>query len=194
MGRPAKHREDDFIDAAATLFAEGGARAVTMSAVARAVGAPSGSVYHRFADRPALLAAVWTTTLRAFHAGYLDALGPDPSPRSVAAAGEWIVRWCGRAPGRAAVLHAGVRAFEPDSWSEQARADLAAIETTQQRIVASIVDRLAETTGLPADQLAFAVIDLPLAAVRRHLLAGQAPPASTGTLVRHLTERLLRPR
>ena len=57
MGRPARFAADELLDVALDLAAAGGPEAVTMAGVAEAAGAPSGSVYHRFAGRPALLGA-----------------------------------------------------------------------------------------------------------------------------------------
>ena len=54
MPRPAIFTLDELLDAAAALLAADGPSAVTMSAVARAAGAPSGSMYHRFPTRAAL--------------------------------------------------------------------------------------------------------------------------------------------
>jgi AcrR family transcriptional regulator len=44
MPRPARFTLDELLDAAAALLAADGASAVTMSAVARAADAPSGSM------------------------------------------------------------------------------------------------------------------------------------------------------
>ena len=73
MGRPARYDVDSLLDGAVALAASGGPAAVTMTAVASAVGAPSGSVYHRFPTRAALLSALWLRTLERFHAGLLAA-------------------------------------------------------------------------------------------------------------------------
>ena len=54
MPRPARFTLDELLDAAAALLAADGPAAVTMSAVARAAHAPSGSMYHRFPTRAAL--------------------------------------------------------------------------------------------------------------------------------------------
>lgn len=193
MGRPPVHSDQDFIDAAAALFASGGARAVTMIAVARSVGAPSGSIYHRFPDRPALLAALWLRTLRRFQAGYREALGPDPTPEDAVEATAWVVDWCRANLAEALVLQAGSRTFDPENWPAEARAELAAIDAAMRRTIRSTVRAVARHTGRPRDQVAFAVLDLPLAAVRRHLLAGQPPPPKTTKLVRGLAERLILP-
>lgn len=191
MGRPAEHTEQDFIDAAAELFASGGARAVTMMAVARSVGAPSGSVYHRFPDRPALLAALWLRTLRRFQQAYRDVLGSDPTAQDAVEATAWIVDWCRENLSEAVVLQAGSRTFDREHWPAEAQAELADMDAAMQRLVANTVRAVAADTGRPQDQVAFAVLDLPLAAVRRHLLAGEPPPPRTTSLVRSLAERIM---
>jgi AcrR family transcriptional regulator len=191
MGRPPLHSADDFVDAATRLFAEGGIRALTMNAVAREISAPSGSIYHRFPDRAALLAAVWFRTTGDFQHGYLDVLGGPVTPANAVRAAVWTVHWCRSHLSEAVVLQAGVRTFEPDQWPEAARTELAARDENSKREIDRAIRLLAKETGRPADQIAFAMLDLPLAAVRRHLLAGEVPPKRTDKLVREMAGLLL---
>jgi len=191
MGRPPRHSADDVVDAATRLFAEGGVRALTMNAVARDISAPSGSIYHRFSDRAALLAAVWFRTTGDFQRGYFDVLGDPATPASAVDAAVWIVDWCRTHLPQAVVLQAGVRTFEPEQWPEAARMELATRVESSKRDIDKAIRQLAKETGRPADQLAFALLDLPLAAVRRHLLAGEVPPKRTGKLVRDMVGLLL---
>ena len=67
MVAATKYTEEQILDAAATLVADAGLESVSVAAIARVVGAPSGSIYHRFASRKHLLGALWvrTTTLYA---------------------------------------------------------------------------------------------------------------------------------
>lgn len=191
MGRPPIRSGDDFLDAAAQLFSARGSRALTMNAVARAIRAPSGSIYHRYPDRAALLAALWLRTARNFQCGYFKVLGDAPTPSSAVRTAVWTVDWCrGHVPD-AVVLEAGVRTFEPDEWNEAARHELAMIDNEVQQRITDAVRALTEQTGRPADQISFAMVDLPLAAVRRHLLAGKAPPKRTTTLVREVASLIL---
>lgn len=191
MGRPSTHTTDDFLDAAAGLFAEGGARALTMRAVARAVGAPSGSIYHRFSDRPALLAALCLRTTRRFETSYLGAMGAQPTPASTVEATAWIVDWCRTHLSEAIVLQAGVQAFGPDEWRQSAKTELDEAMRAQRRGLAKIVKTLADQTGVPRDQVAFCLIDLPLAVVRRHLVAAEPPPPAASRLARALSTAIL---
>lgn len=187
MGRPAAHDADQLLDAAAELFARGGARALTMAAVARASGAASGSVYHRFPDRAALLAALWLRTVSRFQQGYREAIGEQPTPGGVAAAGAWVVTWCRDHLPEAIVLQAGARAFDPDTWSAANRKALAENEAAVREFARRTVETIAAQAQRPRDQVAFTVFELPLAVMRSSLRAGRRPPARDVELVRGLT-------
>ncbi|HLU76197.1 MAG TPA: SRPBCC family protein [Nonomuraea sp.] len=87
---------------------DGGPGAVTMTAVARSAGAPSGSVYHRFPGRPALLAALWLRTVDRFQQGFLAALDTDPPSQAAPAAARHVIEWSRAHP--AGGPHPAVRA------------------------------------------------------------------------------------
>ena len=59
MARPTKFTESQILDAAAAIIAAAGPGAATMSAIGTAIGAPSGSLYHRFRTRDELLGRLW---------------------------------------------------------------------------------------------------------------------------------------
>lgn len=190
MGRSAVHTRAALLDAAVGLFADGGARAVTMSAVARAAGAPSGSVYHRFPDRGSLLAALWQQTEADFREAYRVALG-DPTPRRAVEAAAWIVQWCRREPDRAAVLNAGPHAFGPHSWPEEARRVHHAALREMEAELGKVTAQVARAAGVRRDEAAFAMFGLPLAVVGQYLRVPEPVPASAVGLVRRLATRLL---
>ena len=191
MGRPAAHSVDEFVDAAVRLFAAGGVRAVTMTSVAREVGVHSGSVYHRFAGRPALLAAVWLRTERRFHQQLLGVVADHPGAEGVVRASGWIVDWCRDNAEEAAVLHAGVRAFSPDTWPAQARTELAENTATRDKETARVVRELRAGTGRHADEILLALIDLPVSVVSRYLARGAVPPASATRLTRRIARLIM---
>lgn len=66
MVRTARFTAQAFIDAAIELVADGGAATASPAAIAQKVGAPTGSLYHRFESRAALLAAAWGQVHGAF--------------------------------------------------------------------------------------------------------------------------------
>ena len=193
MGRAQRHSDDDFVDAAAALFASGGDRALTMTSVSRQIGASNGAIYHRYPDRTALRAALWLRTARRFQTDYFDFLGDRPTVADVVAAGVWVTEWCRNHLAQAIVLQAGARAFHPDEWSDSARAELEALDAATRARVAGVVEGIAARTGRQRDEIAFTLFDLPLAAVRRHLLAGEPPPRRVDDLVRALTKAVLAP-
>lgn len=193
MGRPAAHDADQLLDAAAGLFAQGGARALTMAAVARAAGASSGSVYHRFPDRPSLLAALWLRTVSRFQEEYREVLGERPTPAGAVTAAAWMVTWCRDHLPEAIILQAGARAFDPATWSAADRKALAEHEAAVRDFGRRTVESIARQARRPRDQVAFTVIELPLAVMRSSLLAGRQPPLRDVDLVRGLAEAFLCP-
>jgi AcrR family transcriptional regulator len=183
MPRPARYTLDELLDAAALLAANGPA-AVTMSAVARATGAPSGSLYHRFPTRAALCGELWIRTEERFHAGFTAALSDsdDPQTRCVAAA-RFTVQWCRDHPVEARVLLAGAEMLDLADWPDDLMGRRRRLHRTLRGLLA----------GLPgdADRVNAAVIDVPYAVVRRHLLAGKAIPASADAIVEDCARALV---
>lgn len=66
MARPRKHDLEGLLDAAETLLSESGPSALTVRAVADAVGASTGSLYHAFRSRNELLGRMWLRAARRF--------------------------------------------------------------------------------------------------------------------------------
>ncbi|QYN16687.1 TetR/AcrR family transcriptional regulator [Amycolatopsis sp. DSM 110486] len=193
MGRPPAYTTAQFLDAATALFAGGGARAVTMAATAKAAGAPNGSIYHRFADRPELLAALWITTLRDFQDDFIALLGPAPSVDDAIAAAASVVHWCRRHPAGAHVLDAGKQAFSPADWSPSATADLARAENELKAAIKHATATLPSSVGCTAEDVVLALVEVPRAVVHRYLSGGRTPPPKAADLVARSARKLLRP-
>jgi AcrR family transcriptional regulator len=185
MPRPALFTLDGLLDAAAALLAADGPSAVTMSAVARAAGAPSGSMYHRFPTRAALCGELWLRTEERFHAGVTAALATsaDPQGRCVAAA-RFTVQWCREHPVEAQVLLVGADALGAADWPDE-------LISRRKRLHRALRRTLA---GMPADpdRVNAAVIDIPYAVVRRHLMARHAIPPSADAIVEDCARALIR--
>ncbi|MEU5038936.1 TetR/AcrR family transcriptional regulator [Streptomyces rubiginosohelvolus] len=177
MARPPRFDSDQLLDAAVRLAADGGPAAVTMSAVAQAVGAPSGSVYHRFAGRPALLAEVWLRTVERFQDEYAHSLDREPDPhRAARAAARHVVAWSRAHPRQAALLLHGPEAFGQADWppGHRERADGGNRRTLAR--LAALGTALGATGPQDRERIALAVVEVPLSVVRRHLRAGEALP------------------
>jgi AcrR family transcriptional regulator len=179
MGRPARHDTDSLLDAAVRLVEAGGPRALSVAAVAREAGGPSGSVYHRFAGRPALAAALWLRTVERFQEGFLAALAHGEPPR----AARHVVAWCREHHGEARILLYGAADFDQDRWSDDERA---ALDAMNARVFAAV-----RGLGGDLDKVTLALVDLPAALVRRHLRAGAAIPARAEDLAEETAVLLL---
>ncbi|NRQ32544.1 TetR/AcrR family transcriptional regulator [Nonomuraea sp. NN258] len=177
MGRPPRHDVDRLLDAAADLVSDAGPATVTIAAVARAAGAPSGSIYHRFPSRASLLAALWLRTLGRFHEGYLAALDSEPAVDAAPAAARHVVAWCRANPGESRVLLYGPADFDEAGWPEEARELLRAANDRLRAALDALAGRLGAAAPADRERLYLAAVDLPYATVRRHHLAGRPLPA-----------------
>jgi AcrR family transcriptional regulator len=184
MPRPSRFSVDALLDAAAELLAADGPAAVTMSAVARATGAPSGSMYHRFPTRAALCGDLWLRTEERFHSGFAAALATsdDPQARCVAGA-RYTVQWCREQPIEAQVLLAGADALCRADWPADLTARRERLHRRLRRLLA----------GVRADpeRVNAVLIDIPYAIVRRHLLAHRTIPASAERIVEDCARALI---
>ncbi|MGK8486338.1 TetR/AcrR family transcriptional regulator [Nocardia asiatica] len=169
------HDTDHILDTAARLLRDGGPAGVTVSAVVRTAGVPSGSVYHRFPDRAALLGALWTRTLARYHTAAYPLFDGDPVEAAVALA-EYTVRWCTASPLDAHVLLTGAARFGADAWPDVVRAERDAENERWNDAIRDLVHRLRARTGHSRTAVVLAAVDLPIAAVRRYLTSGSAIP------------------
>ncbi|MEU6310732.1 TetR/AcrR family transcriptional regulator [Streptomyces sp. NPDC047014] len=192
MARPPRFDSDQLLDAAVRLAAAGGPAAVTMSAVAQAVGAPSGSVYHRFAGRPALLAEVWLRTVERFQEGYAEALDREPDPhRAARAAARHVVAWSRSHPRQAALLLHGPEEFGRADWPAEHRARADGGNRRMLARLAALGTALGATGSRDRERIALAVVEVPLSVVRRHLRAGEPLPPYAEDLAEESAAALL---
>ncbi|MER6948996.1 TetR/AcrR family transcriptional regulator [Nonomuraea sp. NPDC000554] len=173
MARPAKFDADQILDAAAAVAAESGQGAVTVTAVAARLGAPSGSIYHRYGSRDLLLAHLWIRTVRRFQEGFLHAAETGNLAEAVRRAAAHTVRWSAEHPDEARLL---LRYHVEDlrlAWPQELGEELSRLNTAS----VEAMRRLAERSGHgDLERVVFALVDIPLAAVRRHLSRGGAIP------------------
>ncbi len=105
MGRAEQFDSETILDAALAEGAASGFERLSASAVARRLGAPSGSLYHRYSNRDAMVAALWLRTVRRFQAAYLAVLAADePAAKRIHAAIDCVFDWCVRNPSQARLL------------------------------------------------------------------------------------------
>jgi AcrR family transcriptional regulator len=191
MGRPALHDTQTLLDVARTIAADHGPASVTISAVSAASGAPSGSLYHRFDDRAALLGQLWLRTTGRFQSGFLAALDSAPGIEGCVAAAAYVVTWSRDHPAEARLLARGPDDFAADDWPAPTRRQAAADRRALSKALRQRAGELGEPD--PLDRILLATVDLPLAIVRRHLQAGpQAKlPHDVGALVEQTARAIL---
>ncbi|KJY41969.1 TetR family transcriptional regulator [Streptomyces sp. NRRL B-1568] len=199
MARPPRFDSDQLLDAAVRLAAASGPGAVTMSAVASEVQAPSGSVYYRFPGRNALLAEVWLRTIERFQEGYLAALGSEAPSTSAAArqaaraAARHVVAWSRANPQEAALLLYCPEDFGRADWSEEHRHRADFDNHRVYTALAALASTLGADGPQDADRVTLALIDLPLSLVRRHLRADAPLPPHAEQLAEDCSDALLGP-
>ncbi|MFW0787486.1 TetR family transcriptional regulator [Gordonia sp. CPCC 206044] len=170
MGRRPRFSTDEILDAALELVIAGGPAAATATAVGRAIGAPSGSVYHRFASRDEMMARLWLRTIENYQRPVIEAVGVDDLDAAADAAIAHCFDWTTEHRGEAALLllydKSDIAAAWPDTLARELRehnhAARAALRAYARR-------RYGSDDPAVMDRVTYALVDLPYAAVRRHL-------------------------
>jgi AcrR family transcriptional regulator len=180
LGRPRLHSEDAILDTARDLVLDGGARSATLNAIAKTSGVPKGSIYHRFASLEEILARMWIRAVRRSQGAFLEAL-EQPDATSAAVAGALSIHdFAEREPADARLL-ASLRREDLIEGAEaaQLRRDLEQLNEPLQDAVQKLARRLfGQATRANVDRTLSAVVDLPIGAVRRHLIAGAPLPGT----------------
>jgi AcrR family transcriptional regulator len=183
--RPAKFSEDQILDAAMRLVAEGGPGAATIAGIAGLLGAPVGSIYHRFESRDLLLAKLWIRTIKRFQVGFVEALGADDVDEAALGAALYNVQWTRDHLEEARVLLLYRSEDLAEKWPEELGEELA---TLNAGVFSAIKEYAQRRYGKDADanmlrRVVFALVDVPYAAGRRHLINGEPPPPQIDDLV-----------
>jgi AcrR family transcriptional regulator len=172
----------DFLDAALALAAERGPSAVTVGAITARLRAPTGSFYHRFVSRNALLGALWLRTVLDFQVGVTAALDADDGLQAALHTPIWAREHLDAA--RLLLLY-DRDDFVQDDWPKELRERVAEM-TTRMEAGASRRARVVFGRDGPEEaQLAqFLIASLPVAAVRQYLVRREPPPPHVDRLIR----------
>jgi AcrR family transcriptional regulator len=195
MPRQAMFSETQILDATATLVAAGGPRAATIGAIGACLKAPSGSIYHRFPSRDVLLGRLWLRKAAFFQNRLVEALaqsvplaaGLDAAlslPRSVRA---------DFAGARVMLLHRRDDFLDGD-WPADMAAEAAQLRRQVDDALKDLARRLFGRANAKALRLtSFSILDVPFAAVRRHVAANEVPPAYVDDLIEKAYGALIAP-
>ncbi len=169
MAPPRKHETDVILDAARALVLDGGPRAASVAAIAKASGAPPGTLYHRFGNRNGILTAAWLRALERFQARAMAANADTPAESAVAMAVA-AISFARELPDDARLLltirPGDLLDGEPDAAFQET---LAAMNAPLTERIANLARQLyGSSYPRSVDAVARAVADLPYAVVRRH--------------------------
>ena len=183
MGRPRIHDSDQLLDAAADIAASEGPAALSMAGVAKATGAPSGSVYHLFPTRATLLGELWLRSIRAFQSGYLEELDGEDPVRSCIDAGTFVVTWSRENQREARIFLHGSREFGAADWPDDLRDRILSVQKELEEGLGAAAGRIDVPGGMALERVLLVCVDIPYALVRRHLSLGQEIPAGIEVLI-----------
>jgi AcrR family transcriptional regulator len=175
---------------AGALVRRSGPAALSVSAVAQSLGAPSGSIYHRFESRDVLAASLWLRTVERFQSDYFAALTTSDDPREddprevTRESAAFVLGWCRDHldDARLLLLHRSSDLLVgpwPATLRHRNRRQRHALE----RFVTDISDRLGAVTKTDRRRVLFALFDIPYGAARGPLGRGRAPEPELDEIV-----------
>jgi AcrR family transcriptional regulator len=181
MAHPA-FDNSDFLAAALALVAEHGPSAVTVAAISARLKAPTGSFYHRFASRDALLAQLWFDTVKAFQEGIEAALDAGDGLRAALHTPVWVREHLDE--GRLLLLYHR-NDFVHGDWPRVLRDALAEQgRRGEARLRKFARDTFGRAGPNELRRAQFVLSEVPVAAVRQHLIRREPPPKIVDELIR----------
>ena len=99
MAKRALYSRDDILSAAISAVGRRG-HAATVADVTHELGAPSGSIYHRFPTRESLFASAWIRCVHRFHDTFAAITDVDDPLEAIVETGLLIPRFCREIPTR----------------------------------------------------------------------------------------------
>lgn len=181
MGR-AKFDQADFLAAALAIAAERGPAAVTVGSISERLRAPTGSFYHRFASRNVLLGLLWLKTVLAFQQGVSAAIDAGDGLRAALHTPAWVREHLDE--GRLLLLYHRDD-FVQGGWPEELRERVAALTQEMLSGAARFARLVFGRDGPEELRLSqFLLAEVPVAAVRQHLIRHEPPPPLVDRMIR----------
>jgi AcrR family transcriptional regulator len=178
----AKFSQDDFLNAAQAIAAAEGPAAVTIGALSARLEAPTGSFYHRFASRDVLLGELWLRAVLDFQQGITAALDAGEGLRAALHTPAWVRAH--RDSARLLLMY-DRRDFVQGEWPQELRARVAQMTQHMEGGSTKRARVIFGEAGREAVRLAqFLISEVPVAAVRQHLVRNEPPPPIVDRLIR----------
>lgn len=182
MGRQAHFTKDQFIDAALKIASGQGPSAVTIAAVAGTIGAPVGSVYHRFLSRDILMAELWLRVVLSFQEAFLHLLENGEGMEAAL----HTARWVRRHPAEARIILLYRREeLVAGEWPDELKAKALDIKRSLDSGITGFAAGILGKAGRQEiGRVTFALIDVPRGAVIRYIKDGRKPPGEVDGYIR----------
>jgi AcrR family transcriptional regulator len=152
--------------------------------IAAAVGAPSGSIYHRFDSRDLMFARLWIRTVRRSQPDFITALADPDLDDGARNAVLHVPRWSRSHLSEAMVLLLYRREDLAARWPDELGDELRELNVGLVQAYKDYCRRRFGTASRATLEVArFALFDIPYAAVRPYLATGKRPPARLDPLI-----------
>ncbi len=196
MGRHEKFNRESIAAAALALVAEDGPRAATIGAIANRLGAPTGSIYHRYESRELLLAELWMSVVEGYQNGFVEALEGEDTLAAAVRAARYMPGWVRAhlSEARLLLLHRRedfVGGPWPGPLVERAERLMPQMAEALKRFCRR---HLRSTAGPALLRARFALLDVPFGAVKPHVQAARVPPPLVDDLIEETVRAVLGPR
>lgn len=184
--RAAQYSRDQIVDAAFGIVAENGPTSASIAGIGKKVGAPTGSIYHRFSSRDVLLGEVWLRAAEAFQTGFADRIDAIRNRQIDNRLITYLPQRVRSHPSEARVLllHRREEFLDekwPDEFKTRARRLGQQLSDLHRDLCRHICGRSdPKALGI----VRYAVASAPIAAVLPYLESGKPPPPHIDDLVR----------
>jgi len=181
MGQ-AKFSQTDFLAAAQAIAAAEGPAAATIASITARQGAPTGSFYHRFASRNVVLGELWLRAVRDFQEGIGAALDAGDGLAAALHTPAWVR---GHLDNARLLLMYDRKDFVQGEWPEELRERVAEMTRRMEAGSRQRARAIFGEDGREEVRLAqFLISEVPVAAVRQHLVRREPPPPLVDRLIR----------
>jgi AcrR family transcriptional regulator len=181
MGQ-AKFSQTDFLAAAQAIAAAEGPAAATIASITARLGAPTGSFYHRFASRNVVLGELWLRAVRDFQEGIGAALDAGDGLAAALHTPAWVR---GHLDNARLLLMYDRKDFVQGEWPEELRERVAEMTRRMEAGSRQRARAIFGEDGREEVRLAqFLISEVPVAAVRQHLVRREPPPPLVDRLIR----------
>jgi AcrR family transcriptional regulator len=183
----------DMRGAALRLVADRGPQAVTVAALAQELGAPTGSIYHRYRSREQLLAELWMDVVEAFQEGFITRLAGADDIEGAVGAALFMISWTREHPleSRLLLLHRR-QDFVAAEWP----ADLVDRAAGLEPQIGAALRAYAQRAFGHADadtmaRLRYALLDAPFGGIKPYVQARRRLPPVVDDLVARTARAVL---